>query len=249
MWWETHARRPRARQNVLLSSAPHASTCRWRRQRERQHARDRAARAPQRQRPPARDPQHGVVRARVDRPVVEEERVGDRCQPRDGVLVLVRDRLVGDVPARHHQRLADVGQQQVVQRAVREHHAQLRRPRSDRGGDARARPPRREHDRPVAALQQRRLDGVELDQLARGLEVGGHQRERLLLAVLARPQLGDGVLVGRQAGEMEPADALHRDHAAGLQHRHRPRKGVRPPTSETAASAKNQHLGTGVRPP
>ena len=28
MWWETHARRPRATQNALLSSAPQAS--RWR---------------------------------------------------------------------------------------------------------------------------------------------------------------------------------------------------------------------------
>ena len=114
-------------------------------------------------------------------------------QPRDGILVLVRDRLVGDVAARHHQRLADVGEQQVVQRAVREHHAQLRRPRRDRGGHPGAGPARGEHDRPVAAAQQRRLDAVELDQLARGVEVGGHQRERLLLAVLARAQRRDRV--------------------------------------------------------
>ncbi len=28
MWWPTHARAPLATQNVLFSSAPHASTCR-----------------------------------------------------------------------------------------------------------------------------------------------------------------------------------------------------------------------------
>ena len=127
------------------------------------------------------------------------------------VVVAVGDRLVGHVAAGHHQRLADVREQEVVQRAVREHHPELGRARGDRGGDARVAPPRREHDRPVAAAQQRRLDRAERDQPPGRLEVRRHQRERLLLAVLARPQRRDRALVGGHAREVEPADPLDRD--------------------------------------
>ena len=174
----------------------------------------------------ARDPQDAVVGPRLDRPVVEQEGVGDVAQPLQRVVVLVGDRLVGHVAAGHHQRLADVGQQQVMQRAVREHHAELGRQRRDRGGDARAGPPRRQHDRPVAPAQQRRLELADAHELARRLEVARHQRERLVLAVLARPQRRDRPLVGREAREVEPADPLHRHDPTRLQHRHRASKGV-----------------------
>ena len=50
-----------------------------------------------------------------------------------GVVVAVGDRLVGHVARRQHDRLADRGQQQVVQRRVGQHHPEL--------ADARARPP------------------------------------------------------------------------------------------------------------
>ncbi len=120
------------------------------------HGRGRvAARAPQH--PVAA--QHRVVGARRDRPVVRQEQVGDPGQPLARVLVAMRDRLVGHVAAGHHQRLADVGQQQVVQRAVREHHPELGGPRGDRRRHPRPGAPRRDHDRPLAPGQQRRLRG------------------------------------------------------------------------------------------
>ena len=100
---------------------------------QRQRVGHEAARAPHQQRPPiGHGPQHRVVRARVDRAVVEEHEVGDRSQPLERVGVLVGDRLVGDVAARHHERLADVGEQQVVQRRVRQQHAEVGRARRDR---------------------------------------------------------------------------------------------------------------------
>ena len=120
------------------------------RQRQREHARDGAARAPQRQRPAAGHAQHRVVDARLDRAVVEHDEVGDRRQPLARVVVLVGDRLVGDVAARHHQRLAHVGQQQVMERAVGQHHAELGRARRHRPGHARVVAAAGEHDRPVA---------------------------------------------------------------------------------------------------
>ena len=222
MWWPTHARAPLATQNVLLSSAPHASSGRAVGHRQRQRVGHEPARAAQQQRAPARDrAQHRVVRARVDRAVVEEHEVGDAREPRERVVVLVRDRLVGDVAARHHQRLAGVGEQQVVQRRVGQQHAEVGRARRDRGGDRRVGPARREHDRAVAAGQQRRLLVGQRDERARRGDVAHHHRERLVLAVLARPQRRDRRLARRQAGEVVAADALDRDDGALAQRRDR----------------------------
>ena len=95
-------------------------------------------------------------------------------QPLERVVVVVGDRLVGDVAARHHERRAGVGEQQVVQRRVGQHHAELaaRRARPP-AATARVRPARREHDRPLAARRAAPLVGVvELDERARGREVG-----------------------------------------------------------------------------
>lgn len=64
---------------------------------------------------PADHPRHRVVAADVDRPVVGQEQVRDPTQPADGFVVAVGDRLVGPVPAGHHQRAAAYGlEQQVV---------------------------------------------------------------------------------------------------------------------------------------
>ena len=53
-------------------------------------------------------------------------------QALERVVVVVGDRLVADVAAGHHQRRAGVGEQQVVQRGVGEHHAELARARARR---------------------------------------------------------------------------------------------------------------------
>ena len=67
----------------------------------------------------------GVVAADVYLAVVCEEAVDHRPQPRCGVAVVVRDRLVAAVAARHHERTADTCQQQVVQRRVGQEHAEV----------------------------------------------------------------------------------------------------------------------------
>jgi hypothetical protein len=150
----------------------------------------------------------------VDRAVVQEHEVGDPVEPRQRVLVLVRDRLVGDVAARHHERLADVGQQQVVERRVGQEDAEVGAARGDRRGHRRVGSPWREHDRAVAAGQQRRLLGGQGHERAGGRHVVHHHRERLVLAVLARPQRGDRRLARGQAGEVVAADALDRHDRA-----------------------------------
>ena len=100
----------------------------------------------------------------------------------------------------------------MVQRRVGEHHAELARARRDRRRDARVGAARREHDRPRGRAERGVI--VERDQLARGRGVAHHQRERPVLAVLARAQPRDDVLVVGAAREVEAADALDRDDRA-----------------------------------
>ena len=83
---------------------------------------------------------------------------------------------------------ARVGEQQVVERGVGQHHAEVARS---------AGPPRARRRRPVAFARSRSAAAArsaasrrrgELDQLARRTGVGRHQRERLVLAMLASAQ-------------------------------------------------------------
>jgi len=81
---------------------------------------------------PARPPQDRavsydrVVDAPRDRPLTDQERVRDPRQPVECVTVLVRDRFVGSVRGRHHQRIGSARrEQQMVHRRVRQHDAEL----------------------------------------------------------------------------------------------------------------------------
>jgi hypothetical protein len=64
-----------------------------------------------------------------------EKEIGDIGEPLAGLAVFVGDRLVGAIAARHHERSAEVRDQQMVQRRVRQHEAEPRRPRCDRRRD------------------------------------------------------------------------------------------------------------------
>ena len=153
----------------------------------------------------------------MDRPVVHQEQVGDPAQPFERVAVLVGNRLVREVGAGHDQngritgRQAAVGQQQMMKRRVRKHHAELRSAGGDGAGDGRATPAGGENDRPLRRLERRLLLLAELDQPERGLDAGHHQGKRLVLPVLARAQPRHRLLVAGIAGEVKPADALDRD--------------------------------------
>ena len=133
MWCETHARPSRASANVCLSSAPTASSGGASATRERRRARTRAsaARSARRARPSRRRACGSGGRAAG---------TGPRCRraARSASSSRERDRLVGDVAAGHHQRHPDVGQQQVVQRRVGQHHAEVVGARRHRRRDARA---------------------------------------------------------------------------------------------------------------
>ena len=95
-------------------------------ERQPQRFRSESARPPQRAHPATCGTDHGIVATDVNGAIVREDPVDERRQPRGGVVVLVGDRLVAGVAARHHERAADPGEDEVVERAVGQHHAQLR---------------------------------------------------------------------------------------------------------------------------
>ena len=219
MWWPTQARAPLATQKVLLSSAPQASrpgaasgsasaAGTWPRERRSISGR------------PADGAHDRVVGARVDRAVVEQDVVGDAGQALARVVVAVGDRLVGDVAARHHERRRGVGSQQVVQRRVGQHHAELGAARGDgaarrarRRAAARARSGARA--RPAAAPRPRPSStSVRAAATSRAMSANGP-----VLAVLARAQPRDRLLVVGAAREVVAAQALDGDDRAVEQRR------------------------------
>ena len=155
---------------------------------------------------------------------MNQEQVGDLRQPLERVLVAVGDRLVGHVPAGHHQRRTGLGDasgevraQQVMKRRIRQHHPELGRTGGDRVGDRRAGQARREHDRALGAEQQLALALAERNERLGRLQAARHQRERLVLPVLAGPQRRHRPLVVGTTGEVIAADALDGDDPAVLQ--------------------------------
>ena len=113
--------------------------------------------------------------------------------------------------------LAGLGQQQVVQRRVGQHHAEVgecrgrpRRPPARRAGGG------SEHDRALAAGQERPLGRAQRDQRRRRPPRSGAMTAKgLLLAVLARAQRRHRLLVGRPAGQVEAAEPLDGEDRAG----------------------------------
>ena len=113
-------------------------------------------------------------------------------------------------------------------------------------------PPRRRPGGPPSSTIGRRgrsagrLGVVDVDDVARRREIGDHDRERLVAALLARAKPGHRRLVGGVAGEVVAADALDRDDAAGARASAGPREGGSspmrrarrvPPARPTSSSA------------
>ncbi len=121
---------------------------------ERRHRRRRvAARAAQHDGAARADAHDRVVDASRDRPLADQYRVRDLRQPRNRILIFVCNRLAGAIGARHHEQLwRAVREQQVVQRRVRQHHAEVVVVRRDA---SQCHLCATKHDRPRDARQQR----------------------------------------------------------------------------------------------
>jgi len=233
MWWPTHARDPFATQQVLFSSPPAASSGR----RAGSGSASALGTAPRERRT------HTGVRPGMVRRTESSTRmwIGRSCtrnrsaiprQACERVVVLVRDRLVGAVAARHHQRsTSGVAQQELMQGRRGQHHAEVGAARGNGRRDRRITadlyisamyrsavvPARGEDDRRERTREQRLVGTGEVHERPRGRQRRRHQRERLVLAVLARAQGGNRALVFGAAGEVVAAEALDRDDLTGAQ--------------------------------
>ncbi len=159
-----------------------------------------------------------VVAPNVNRPVMREESVREHAQPRDRIVVGVGDRLVAEVPARAHDRSADAREEEMVERAVRQEHAELGEAGCDAGCDGRLRlrsSCRREHDRTARRAQCGLRDRVDVAQVSGGVDITHHDCERFVVTRLAPPQLPDRGRVRRVDRQVIPADALHGDDSPG----------------------------------
>ena len=214
-----HDLAPLATAIVLFSSAPTASTVAAGGERQRHRLGRVAPGAAQHLGPGCGVGAHDrVVAADVDRPVVGEQPVDQRAEPGDGVVVVVGDRLVAEVAARHHERPADAGQQQVVQRGVGQHQAELGQAGRDAVGHRRAgRGAAPARSVAAATSSTRRHRASRSHSASRRVEVGDHHGERLVVAGLAPAQLGHGGRVGGVDGEVVAADALDGHDRAAAQ--------------------------------
>jgi hypothetical protein len=156
---------------------------------------------------------HRVVGAGLDRAVVDEEGVRDPGQPLQRVFVTVGDRLIRNVPAGHHEGLADHAEQEMVKRRVRQHHAELRRAGRHRLRDGDVHAARREDDRSRGRFEERSGLLLELHELLHGVKVTGHQRERLVLTMLSGAHRRDRALLVGEAGQVIAADPLEGEDA------------------------------------
>ncbi len=101
-----------------------------------------------------------------------------------------------------------------MERRVGQHQAEPGGRRGDRGCHRRVRPPVHEHDRPLAGGEE---SGLVVAELPKQLGRVRHQRERLVLAQLARAQAGNRLLVRGIAGEVVAAEPLHGENRAAAQ--------------------------------
>ena len=145
----------------------------------------------------------------------------------------------------------------MVDRRVRQHHADQRIPRGDGFGQRGV--PRRgvalaeQHDRRRRRVEQRVLAWRQVGEPQRRLAIAHHHGERLLRAVLAASQARDGGVVGCQAGQVVAAEPLDRDDRSRAERSRgrvpTPRRRSRPsrPSCGSRAAGRNRDSRSAAR--
>ena len=123
----------------------------------------------------------------------------------EGFIVVGLDGLVMQIARGHDQRSAECGEQQMLQRRIGQHGAELGKPVGQARRDARTGFFLQQHDGALHAGEQAFFRFAGQAFLAQRLKRRVHHGERLRRAALARAQCSEGVGVARVAGEMEPA--------------------------------------------
>ena len=181
---------------------------------------------------------HAIVAARQNRPVVSDETVGDAAQTPYRLFIADDQRFAAGVgaghdqqqrlrllqPRRAHRPFGRFVKQQIVQRRVGQHHAEVRQAGGDVGEGfyvrSHPRPLSRrargaqQHDGSLRRFQQLPFVFAGFDPACQRRDVGRHDRERLGVALLALAEAGDGGGVLGVADQMKAAQSLDRQNLA-----------------------------------
>src|SRR5215510_6725542 len=139
-------------------------------------------------------PRYRVVAADLDRAIVSQKEIRNAAQPVHGVAIFEGDRLVAPIPTRHDQREVDSSEEQMLERRVGQHHAEMTQSRSHLIGHALTCPqgtPWQKHDGARGRLEQSRLRIRDDAESACRLEAAHHHGQRLRIARLATSQLAN----------------------------------------------------------
>ncbi len=207
----SHARFPLARQKVFFRSAPHASTGRTT-----AGASSSARGTYPRERRISNGSAATIVATESSTRVTMPRswsRNKSAMSPsrRIASRVVEGNRLVRKISRRHHQWTPGVGQQQVVQRRIRQHQADVLIVRRNADGETRRRTPRDEDDRSLARRQQAALGIAEHGNRLRLRHGRDHHRKGFLITTLSRPQARHRLVRSCVTRQVETPDALERD--------------------------------------
>ena len=191
-----------------------------------------------------------IVHRPHDRPIVGQQHVGDRAQSAARAsLDRDRHRLLGEIAAGANQRPRDGRHQQVVQRRVGQHHAQIRIAGGDagNGGEERAErvqqretgTPPQQDDRRLARRATRASSSETWQCRRTSSRATEHQGKRPVGPVLSPPQPGHGRGVGRIHQQLKSAQPLQGHDPA--------RRAAIVPSPSRAASAGGRFLALGGR--
>ncbi len=201
-----------------------------------------AARATEDHRAPRPDAHHRVVDRPHDRPIVDEEQVGDVAEPRERLVVVDADRLLGEVAARADERARrGLGEQSACSGVDGSIDAEPRVAGRDRGRDRRTagrrRPPAADQQDRRRRTRERRASSAtgRRRRAARVAATGEHQREGLLrraacarAAARRRPRWSRRRGAGSRRGPSAPRSAARRAPAPPRRARRRPPRAADP---------------------
>ena len=111
-----------------------------------------------------------IVHVTADWPVMHQEDVCDVAEPFEGIVFVDDNRLVRPVAARCDQRPGYFAHQDMVQRRIWKHYAEVWIARRNRGSDTAGRPTPKDHDRRFCRDEQPLLDRVMSNPNVRGVE-------------------------------------------------------------------------------
>ncbi len=158
---------------------------------------------------------NGIVATLKNLAVVHQEGVSDVAEARAGFVIVDGDGLLAEIRRGHDQRLyTRIGEEQVLERRVRQEDAEPRNSGGDGGRDAVSCAGSGQHDWMRRYLQQCLFLRRKVAKISGRGKVAHHDGERLSVAMLPLAKPRDCLLAGCINAEMKSTDAFDREDLA-----------------------------------